>query len=192
MAVPNRLSLVSLWLWRAQRWLSWKLTRQLFLWLEKWRSPRARGKNCQNILASANEIEANFLLFTKRFLIQKMIDCIVYSCLKCTCDSITDVSLPPYRIPHQFHQCSSVNRGCHNQPIRGYTGIQYTGSTLCYNNVYRRSLALAPAPLVFPVYNLTRSLLTAALYYLNAWNRLLSSRNFVKKPSTFLLDNIYI
>ena len=46
------------------------------------------------------------------------------------------------------------------------------------NNVYRRSLALALAPPprspppVFPVYNLTRSPLTAALYYLNAWNRL--------------------
>ena len=42
--------------------------------------------------------------------------------------------------------------------------------------VNRRSLALAPIPLlvppVFPVYNLTRSPLTAALYYLNAWNRL--------------------
>ena len=36
------------------------------------------------------------------------------------------------------------------------------------------SLALAPppAPPVFPVYNLTRSPLTAALYYLNAWSRL--------------------
>ena len=45
------------------------------------------------------------------------------------------------------------------------------------NNVYRRSLALAPPPPSpplphFPVYNLTRSPLTAALYYLNAWNRL--------------------
>ena len=29
-----------------------------------------------------------------------------------------------------------------------------------------------PAPPVFPVYNLTRSPLTATLYYLNAWNRL--------------------
>ena len=28
------------------------------------------------------------------------------------------------------------------------------------------------SPPVFPVYNLTRSLLTAALYYLNAWTRL--------------------
>ena len=48
--IPNRLSLVSLWLREAQRWWSWKLTRQLFLWLRllfverigKWRSPRAR------------------------------------------------------------------------------------------------------------------------------------------------------
>ena len=45
--------LVSLWLREAQRWWSWKLTRQLFLWLrllfveraEKWRSPGARWKN---------------------------------------------------------------------------------------------------------------------------------------------------
>ena len=35
------------------------------------------------------------------------------------------------------------------------------------------SLALAPPPSpVFPVYNLTRFLLTAALFYLKAWNRL--------------------
>ena len=50
---------------------------------------------------------------------------------RCLHDSITDVSLPPYRIPHQCYQCSSVNRRCHNRPIRGYTGIQYTGRTLC-------------------------------------------------------------
>ena len=85
--IPNRLSLVSLWLREAQRWWSWKLTRQLFLWLrllfvervEKWRSPRARWKNRENFLASANEMQATFLLFTKRFLIQEMLDCIVYS-----------------------------------------------------------------------------------------------------------------
>ena len=79
--------LVSLWLREAQRWWSWKLTRQLFLWLrllfvekvEKWRSPRARWKNRESVLASANEIQANFLLFTKRFPIQEMLDCIVYS-----------------------------------------------------------------------------------------------------------------
>ena len=34
------------------------------------------------------------------------------------------------------------------------------------------SLALAPPSPVFPVYNLTRFLLTAALFYLKAWNRL--------------------
>ena len=33
-----------------------------------------------------------------------------------------------------------------------------------------------PSPAVFPVYNLTRSPLTAALYYLNAWNRLVNRR----------------
>ena len=43
-----------------------------------------------------------------------------------------------YPIPHQRHQCSSVNRKCHNRPIRGYTGI-------------RRSPALAPfSPRFFP------------------------------------------
>ena len=31
--IPDRLSLVSFWLREAQRWWSWKLTRQLFLWL---------------------------------------------------------------------------------------------------------------------------------------------------------------
>ena len=77
----------TLWLREEQRWWSWKLTRQLFLWLrllfvervEKLRSPRARWKNRENVLASATEIQANFLLFTKRFLIQEMLDCIVYS-----------------------------------------------------------------------------------------------------------------
>ena len=81
------------WAWfhyglrEAQRWWSWKLTRQLFLWwrllfverVEKWRSPRTRWKNRENVPASANEIQANFLLITKRFLIQEMFDCIVYS-----------------------------------------------------------------------------------------------------------------
>ena len=31
--------------------------------IEKLRSPRARWKNRENVLASANEIQANFLLF---------------------------------------------------------------------------------------------------------------------------------
>ena len=39
--------------------------------------------------------------------------------LRCPRYSITDVSLPPYRILHQCHQCSSVNRRCNNRPIRG-------------------------------------------------------------------------
>ena len=70
-------SLVSLWLREAQRWWSRKLTRQLFLWLrlllvervEKWRSSRTHWKYRENVLASTNEIQANFLLLTKRFLI---------------------------------------------------------------------------------------------------------------------------
>ena len=72
---------------RGATMVSWKLTRQLFLWLrllfvervEKWRSPRARWKNRENFLASANKMQATFLLFTKRFLIQEMLDCIVYN-----------------------------------------------------------------------------------------------------------------
>ena len=39
----------------------------------------ARWKNCKNVLASANEIQANLLLITKRFHIQEMLDCIVFS-----------------------------------------------------------------------------------------------------------------
>ena len=70
-------SLVLLWLREAQRWWSRKLTRQLLLWLrllfvervQKWRSPRTYWKNRENVPASANEIQAIFLLFTKRFLI---------------------------------------------------------------------------------------------------------------------------
>ena len=63
-------SLVLLWLREAQRWWSRKLTRQLLLWLrllfvervQKWRSPRTYWKNRENVLASANEIQAIFLL----------------------------------------------------------------------------------------------------------------------------------
>ena len=40
---------------------------------------RARWKNCKNILASANEIQANLPLITKIFHIQEMLDCIVFS-----------------------------------------------------------------------------------------------------------------
>ena len=39
----------------------------------------ARWKNRKNVLASANEIQANLLLITKRFHIQEMLDCIVFS-----------------------------------------------------------------------------------------------------------------
>ena len=60
----------------------------------------------------------------------EMLDCIVCSSFD-VCVIHPDVSLPPYRIPHQCHQCSNVNRRCHNRPIRGYTGIQYTGTTFC-------------------------------------------------------------
>ena len=41
--------------------------------------PRACWKNCKNILALVNEIQANFLLITKRFDIQEMFDCVVCS-----------------------------------------------------------------------------------------------------------------
>ena len=46
-------------------------------------------------------------------------------------------------------------------------------------NIYKRSLALAPLPPVFPVYSLIRSPLTATLYYLNAWNGLPVDRTTV-------------
>ena len=103
-----------------------------YLWkeLKNQALPRACWKNCKNVLALANEIQANFLLITKRFDILEMLDCVVYSSFNITHDSITDVPLPPYRIPHQCHQCSSVNR-CHNSLLRGYTEIQYTGTILC-------------------------------------------------------------
>ena len=73
--------------------------------------------------------------------------------LRCPRYSITDVSLPPYRILHQCHQCSSVNRRCNNRPIRGYTGIQKNRRITeepFFKNVYRRSLALAPTHPPFP------------------------------------------
>ena len=40
---------------------------------------RACWKNRKNILASANEIQANLPLITKIFHIQEMLDCIVFS-----------------------------------------------------------------------------------------------------------------
>ena len=39
----------------------------------------ARWKDRKNSLSSANEIQANLLLITKRFRIQEMLDCIVFS-----------------------------------------------------------------------------------------------------------------
>ena len=39
----------------------------------------ARWKNRKNVLASANETQANLLLITKRFHIQEMLNCIVFS-----------------------------------------------------------------------------------------------------------------
>ena len=47
-------------------------------WKMKGLPERTRWKNRENVLASANEIQANFLLFTKRFHKQEMLDCIVY------------------------------------------------------------------------------------------------------------------
>ena len=70
-------------------------------------------------------------------------------------DNQMSVPLPRYPIPYQCHQCSSVNRKCHNRPIRGYTGIQYTGTERPFvKNVFRRSFALAPmcAKVVFIVW----------------------------------------
>ena len=71
------------------------------------------------------------------------------------------VSLPSYPIPHQCHQCSSVNR-----------------ITL---RMFRHVLSLSPpppglVPPIFPVYN---KLFNSLPYYLNAWNRLTDGqRNF--------------
>ena len=66
-----------------------KLTRQLFLsvrsfFVERVKknqalAARARWKNRENVVASANEIQANLLLITERFHIQEMLDCIVFS-----------------------------------------------------------------------------------------------------------------
>ena len=85
--IPNSLELGVIMARRGATMMIMELTRQLFLWLrllfvervEKWRSPRACWKNRENFLASANEMQVTFLLFTKRFLIQEMLDCIVYS-----------------------------------------------------------------------------------------------------------------
>ena len=41
--------------------------------------PEPVGRIAKNVLASANEIQANLLVITKRFHIQEMLDCIVFS-----------------------------------------------------------------------------------------------------------------
>ena len=123
--------------------------------------PRACWKNCKNVLASANKIQANFLLIVKRFDIQEMLNCVVYSSSNVH-DSITDVHLPPYRIPHQCHQCSRVNR-CHNPP--NYKRVYW--NPVYRNNPLLRMFTGIPSllphsppvffPLVFPMCNLTCS-----------------------------------
>ena len=52
----------------------------IILWKElKIKLSSACWKNCKKVLALVNEIQANFLLITKRFDIQEMLDCVVYS-----------------------------------------------------------------------------------------------------------------
>ena len=88
-------------------------------------------------------------------------------------DNQMSVSLPPYPIPHQCHQCSSVNRRCHNRPRTRYTGIQRP----FVKNVYRRSFALPPIPR-FPGVQINW-----LPYDLNAWNRLYRPSQGVPPPA---------
>ena len=53
--IPNRLCLVSFWLWEAQRWWSWKLTRQLFLWLRSLFMERVEKERVSQTLLKESE-----------------------------------------------------------------------------------------------------------------------------------------
>ena len=136
--IRNHLSLVSLWLREAQHWWSWKLARWLFLWLrslfvervEKWRSPEPVGRIAKTSWPWRTRFKQIFFSSRKDSTYRKCLIALFIVASMSVCFD-NHMSLPPYRLPHQCHQCSSVNRKCHNQPIRGYTGIQYTGTTLC-------------------------------------------------------------
>ena len=74
---------------------------------------RARWKNRKNILASANGIQANLLFITKRFHIEEMLDCIVFSSF--------DVSLPRKRSQGFITRSCPTNvrwPGTRDEPLR--------------------------------------------------------------------------
>ena len=98
----------------------------------KMKVSRVRWKNRENVQASVSErhLSKFSALHEKIPHMYRKCSIALFVVASMSAWSI-QVSLPPYRIPHQCHQCSNVNSKCHNRPIRGYTGIQYTGTTLC-------------------------------------------------------------
>ena len=105
------LNLVSSWLREAKRWLSIKLTSQLFLWLhslfivgsvENHPLPNAPWKNRKNVLALIEILLANFCSSRRK---SSNALSIIASMSKWF--AITD---DVYRISHQHHRHLSVNR----------------------------------------------------------------------------------
>ena len=159
--------LVSLWLREAQRWWSWKLTRQLFLWFrslfENEGLPEPVGRIAKTSWPRRTRFKQIFCSSRKDSTYRKCsIALFIVASESEWSDNQMFVSLPPYPIPHQCHQCSSVNR-----------------ITL---RMFIRVLSLSPppppglVPPIFPVYN---KLFKSLPYCLNAWNRLMDGqRNF--------------
>ena len=113
--IPNRLSLVSLWLREAQRWWSWKLTRQLFLWFrslfENEGLPEPVGRIAKTSWPRRTRFKQIFCSSRKDSTYRKCsIALFIVASESEWSDNQMFVSLPPYPIPHQCHQCSSVNR----------------------------------------------------------------------------------
>ena len=137
---------------------------------------RARWKNCKNILASANEIQANLPLITKIFHIQEMLDCIVFSSIDVRV--IRRQMFLPLYISFLINVTSArvLTEGVILDQKEGIleSSIPEQPFVKCLQAI-PRSRPPSPPP-VFPVYSLIRFPRTAALYYLNAWNRLLVDR----------------
>ena len=107
--------LVSLWLREAQRWWSWKLTRQLFLWFrslfENEGLPEPVGRIAKTSWPRRTRFKQIFCSSRKDSTYRKCsIALFIVASESEWSDNQMFVSLPPYPIPHQCHQCSSVNR----------------------------------------------------------------------------------
>ena len=141
---------MSSWLREAKRWWSIKLTSQLFLLLhslfivetvENRALPNAPLKNRKNVLALIEILLANFCSSRRK---SSNALSIIASMSKWFDNRWF---LSHFSSTSQALECQQ--KRCHNRPMRGYTWIQYTWNHRPFENVYRRSLALAQFPLAF-------------------------------------------